>query len=122
MQSEVGCRSDASNRKYGRASAGFLAGFSAEFGLAGARADGCEPLRLTSMSPPGVAAEARTNESVRAANAVRSRATAAPEIVPDENLGFERWAFGQPTMRCDAERVSQISNEHLQKDKVRGSE
>jgi hypothetical protein len=34
-------------------------------------ADGCEPLRLISISPPGVAAEARTNENVRVANAVR---------------------------------------------------
>src|SRR6187401_212991 len=29
---------------------------------AGPLADGCEPLRLISISPPGVAAEARTNE------------------------------------------------------------
>src|SRR5829696_4180031 len=36
---------------------------------AGPFADGCEPLRLISISPPGVAAEARTNEKVRAASA-----------------------------------------------------
>jgi hypothetical protein len=34
-------------------------------------ADGCEPLRLISMTPPDVVAETRTNENVRAASAVR---------------------------------------------------
>src|SRR5688572_7268804 len=38
---------------------------------AGPLADGCEPLRLISISPPGVAAEARANENVRVASAVR---------------------------------------------------
>src|SRR5215218_4018452 len=38
---------------------------------AGPLADGCKPLRLISISPPGVAAEARTNENVRVASAVR---------------------------------------------------
>src|SRR5687767_5235893 len=38
---------------------------------AGPFADGCEPLRLISIAPPGVAADARTNENVRAASAVR---------------------------------------------------
>ena len=38
---------------------------------AGPFADGCEPLRLISMTPPGVVAEARTNENVRVASAVR---------------------------------------------------
>jgi hypothetical protein len=38
---------------------------------AGPFADGCEPLHLISISPPGVEAEARTNESVRVASAVR---------------------------------------------------
>ena len=37
---------------------------------AGPLADGCEPLRLISISPPGVAAEARTNENVTVASAV----------------------------------------------------
>src|ERR671912_2637994 len=36
---------------------------------AGPLADGCEPLRLISISPPDVAAEARTNENVTVATA-----------------------------------------------------
>src|SRR5687767_5645188 len=38
---------------------------------AGPFAEACEPLRLISISPPGVAAETRTNENVRVASAVR---------------------------------------------------
>src|SRR4051794_40860404 len=39
---------------------------------AGPLADGCEPLRLISMTPPGVVAETRTNGNVRVASAVRN--------------------------------------------------
>src|SRR5687767_9367594 len=38
---------------------------------AGPLADGCEPLRLISMTSPGVVAETRTNENVRVARAIR---------------------------------------------------
>jgi hypothetical protein len=37
----------------------------------GPLAEGCEPLRLIFMTPPGVVAEPRTNENIRVANAVR---------------------------------------------------
>src|SRR6476620_1464926 len=36
---------------------------------AGPFADGCEPLRLTSMTPPGLVARTRTNENVKVASA-----------------------------------------------------
>ena len=77
---------------------------------AGPFAEGCEPLRLISISPLGVAAETRTNENVRVASAVRK--------TDRREHPARRFVFvsldARPVMAAAERHVTEANLRHLQ--------